>query len=316
MNRIQKFQEVLNTEASALINSAAIAGEEVIHATDLLLRCKGKIIISGIGKSGIVGRKMASTFSSIGLPAVFLHASEALHGDVGVCKPDDVAILISNSGSTAELLKLIPVLKSFAIPVVSILGKTDSSISKLSDVVLNASCNSEADTLNLVPTVSSTLAMAIGDALAVVVMHEKNFSKADFSKLHPGGQIGKNLLLKVGQVMHDIDHIARVKKNDPWKNVIIEMTRFPLGAACVVNENNELQGIITEGDIRRKLLDWNDMDGKTAADMMTINPAVISSHLILLDAIDQMENRASKISVLPVVDDNLLRGLIRIHDVY
>lgn len=313
---IRRFQKALYTESDAIKVAAERVGEEVHHAVQTILHSSGKVVVSGVGKSGIIGRKLAATLSSTGTPAMFLHAGEAFHGDLGVCHPGDVALLISHSGTTVELVRLIPILKAMQLKVMAIVGNLHSPIARDVDIVLNAGVSCEADPLNMVPTSSSTLALAMGDALAVCLMEARNFSRDDFAKFHPGGQLGKNLLYKVHQVMHPVEKVARVTADTSMKEVIIAMTHFPLGAACVVNEQNQLVGLITDGDIRRKLGEWNEISGKTAADAMTKCPSTISKDETLIQAIEMMENRNSAISVLPVVNNGYLEGLIRIHDVY
>jgi arabinose-5-phosphate isomerase len=316
LKNIHCFQQVLLIESEAIREAAGRAGEEVHFAVEAILQCKGKVVVSGVGKSGIIARKIAATLSSTGTPAMFLHASEAFHGDLGVCRSGDVALLISHSGTTVELVRLIPILKAMQLKVIALVGNLHSPIARDADITLNAGVRCEADPLNMVPTSSSSVALAMGDALAVCLMEARKFSRDDFARFHPGGQLGKNLLWKVHQVMHPIEKVARVAPDTSIKDVIIAMTHFPLGAACVVNEQNQLLGIITDGDIRRKLGEWNEISGKTAADAMTPNPSTISKDETLIQAIEMMEKRHSAISVLPVVQNGILKGLIRIHDVY
>lgn len=316
IKNISRFQQALLTESEAIQEAAQRAGVEVHHAVESILQCSGKVVVCGVGKSGIIARKIAATFSSTGTPAMFLHAGEAFHGDLGVCHPGDVAILISHSGTTVELVRLIPILKAMHLKVIALVGNLHSPIARDADITLNAGVACEADPLNMVPTSSSSVALAMGDALAVCLMEARNFSRDDFARFHPGGQLGKNLLWKVNQVMHPAEKVARVTPDTSMKQVIIAMTHFPLGAACVVNEHNQLLGIITDGDIRRKLGEWDEISGKTAADAMTPDPSTISKDETLIQAIEMMEKRQSAISVLPVVQNGYLEGLIRIHDVY
>ena len=316
LKNISRFQQALLTESEAIREAAHRAGDEVHHAVETILQCTGKVVVCGVGKSGIIARKIAATFSSTGTPAMFLHAGEAFHGDLGVCHSGDVALLISHSGTTVELVRLIPILKAMQLKVIALVGNLHSPIARDADVTLNAGVSSEADPLNMVPTSSSSVALAMGDALAVCLMETRKFSRDDFARFHPGGQLGKNLLWKVHQVMHPAEKVARVTPDTSMKEVIIAMTHFPLGAACVVNEQNQLLGLITDGDIRRKLGEWNEISGKTAADAMTPDPYTISKDETLIQAIEMMEKRNSAISVLPVVQNRILKGLIRIHDVY
>ncbi len=316
MTMIDLFNKVLAQEAQSILNNMHKNDAVVQKIVDVLYQCKGKIIVSGVGKSALVGKKITATLNSTGAPSVFLHAGEAFHGDLGVCDKHDVAIFISKSGTTIELLKLIPIFKNFEIPVIALVGNLHAPLATQSDFILDASVENEADSENLAPTNSSTLALALGDALAVCLMEKRNFKKEDFARFHPGGQLGKNLLYKVRDVMHPLEAIALVQKQQNIKDVIIKMTEKPLGAACVVNEQNVLEGIVTDGDIRRLLLKTDDIRSVKVEDVMTSNPTYLSENDTLLQAIQVMEQGNSKISVVPIVENSILKGLIRIHDVY
>lgn len=309
---------VLENEAKALVEVAARLDQSWNDAIDLLLKHQGKVVVSGIGKSGHIGQKIAATLASTGTPAVFLHAAEAVHGDLGIYTPGDPSILISKSGSTAELLRLIPILRQFRSPLIAIVGNLNSPIAKQADVVLDARVDREADPLNLAPTSSTAVALALGDALAVVLMQVRRFTDQDFARFHPAGQLGRNLWLKVADVMHQDEAVAWVKPNTPLRQVIIAMSQRPLGAACVVDQNFLLLGIITDGDLRRALLSHEDIRGLQASECMTHQPATIAPQASLKEATRLMEDRPSQISVLPVVDPSSQRclGLIRIHDIY
>jgi arabinose-5-phosphate isomerase len=311
-------QEVLAAEAQALTAVAARLDQNLTKAVELLLAHAGKVVVSGIGKSGHVAQKIAATLASTGTPAVFLHAAEAVHGDLGIYTPGDPSILISKSGSTAELLRLIPVLRQFRSPLIAILGSLNSPMAKQADVVLDARVAREADPLNLAPTCSTTAALALGDALAVALMMARRFSDQDFARYHPAGQLGRNLWLKVADVMHQDEAVAWVQPDTPLRQVIIAMSQRPLGAACVVDASFRLLGIITDGDLRRTLLTHEDIRGLSAADCMTRNPTTIPPAAELRQASRLMEDRPSQISVLPVVDSQTQRclGLIRLHDIY
>jgi len=309
---------VLETEAQALMAVAGRLDDNLTKAVELLLAHKGKVVVSGIGKSGHVGQKIAATLASTGTPAVFLHAAEAVHGDLGIYTPGDPSILISKSGSTAELLRLIPVLRQFRSPLIAILGNLNAPMAKQADVILDARVEREADPLNLAPTCSTIVALGLGDALAVALMMARRFTDQDFARYHPAGQLGRTLWLKVADVMHQNDAVAWVKPETPLRQVIIAMSQRPLGAACVVNELFQLLGIITDGDVRRVLLTHEDIRHLHAADCMTRRPTTISPEASLKEATRLMEDRPSQISVLPVVDSRNQRclGLIRIHDIY
>jgi arabinose-5-phosphate isomerase len=308
----------MEAEAQALAAAAARLDTHLTKAVEMLLSHAGKVVVSGIGKSGHIGQKIAATLASTGTPAVFLHAAEAVHGDLGIYTPGDPSILISKSGSTAELLRLIPVLRQFQSPLIAIVGNLNSPMAKQADVILDARVDREADPLNLAPTCSTTVALALGDALAVALMLARRFTDQDFARYHPAGQLGRNLWLKVADVMHQNDAVAWVNPETPLRQVIIAMSQRPLGAACVVDGDFRLLGIITDGDLRRALLDHEDIRLLRAGDCMTTQPATITPEASLGEATRLMEDRVSQISVLPVVDTPRQRclGLIRIHDIY
>ena len=309
---------VLKAESEAVAEAAVRLATGFPRAIELILCNSGKVVVTGIGKSGHVSRKIASTLRSTGTPAVFLHAAEAVHGDLGLYTPGDPTILISKSGSTAELIRLVPILRQFKSGLISIVGNTVSPLAQQTDVVLDASVKREADHLNLAPTCSSTVALALGDALAVTLMQARRFTDHDFARYHPAGQLGRNLALRVGEVMHCADQVAWVAPDAPLREVIIAMTEHPLGAACVVDREGMLLGIITDGDLRRTLLNNDEIRGLRAADVMHSRPVTIGAEASLKEAATLMEDRPSQISVLPVVEVSSGRclGLVRIHDVY
>jgi arabinose-5-phosphate isomerase len=311
-------RKVLAAEAQALAAVAARLDQNLTRAVELLLAHDGKVVVSGIGKSGHIGQKIAATLASTGTPAVFLHAAEAVHGDLGIYTPGDPSILVSKSGSTAELLRLIPILRQFRSPLIGILGNLNSPLAKQADVVLDAQVEREADPLNLAPTCSTTAALALGDALAVALMMARRFTDQDFARYHPAGQLGRTLWLKVADVMHKNEAVAWVKPDTSLHQVIIAMSQRPLGAACVVDEDYRLLGIITDGDLRRALLNHEDIRRLQASDCMTRQPVTVAPEASLKEATRLMEDRPSQISVLPVVDSQSQRcqGLIRIHDIY
>jgi arabinose-5-phosphate isomerase len=314
----QIARAVLTAEAQALTAAAVRLNHNLANAVELLLNHQGKAVVSGIGKSGHIGQKIAATLASTGTPAVFLHAAEAVHGDLGIYTPGDPSILISKSGSTAELLRLIPVLRQFRSPLIAIVGNLNSPMAHQANVVLDAQVEKEADPLNLAPTCSTTVALALGDALAVALMMARRFTDKDFARYHPAGQLGRNLWLTVAEVMHRDEAVAWVNPATPLRQVIIAMSQRPLGAACVVEADFQLLGIITDGDLRRALLTHEDIRGLQAADCMTRQPVTIAPEAGLREATRLMEDRTSQIAVLPVVDPRSQRclGLIRIHDIY
>jgi arabinose-5-phosphate isomerase len=311
-------RQAMQAEAAAIQVAAARLDESFDRALEIILAENSKLVICGIGKSGHIGSKLAATFSSCGIPSVFLHAAEAIHGDLGVYQPGDPTIVLSKSGSTAEVLRLMPMFKKFNSPVIAIIGNTDSPIAAAADVVLDASVEREADPMNLMPTSSSTVALAIGDALAAALVKARAFTKEDFATFHPGGQLGRNLLMTVGDVMHAADRVACASADETLREVVIRMTQFPLGAACITDADQQLAGIITDGDIRRLLSSDGDILNMKVGDCMTKSPIATQPAMSLGEAVRIMEDRPSQISVLPVVADDGLQfiGLLRLHDAY
>ena len=310
--------EVLKQEGQELLDAADRIAESVVKSSDIISNHSGKVVLCGMGKSGLIAQKIAATLCSIGNKAVFLHAAEAAHGDLGIYAPGDPTILISKSGATEEMLRLIPILKEFNSPLIGILGNMKSPLVRQMDVVLDASVKKEADPLGIVPTSSTTLTLAIGDAIVGVLMSQGDFKQDDFARLHPAGDLGRRLRLIVENIMQSIQDVAIVSKNDNLRKVVIEMTEKPQGAALVVDGENQLIGIVTEGDLRRALADGKDIDKITVIDLMTPNPIAININSPLKEAIFLMEDRKSQISVLPVVknDGKTCAGLLRLHDIY
>lgn len=304
-------------EAEAIQIAAGRMGDTMVTVVRTILSSKGKVVVIGMGKSGHIAEKIVATLCSTGTPSVFLHAAEATHGDLGIYEPGDPTIMISKSGATAELVNLIPVLRQFKTPLIGILGNLSSPLARLVDTVLDGRVSREADPLNLAPTSSSTVALAIGDALAAALMHARQFTDMDFARYHPSGQLGHNLTLRVADVMHIGNDVAWVSPGDSLRSVVIAMTHHPLGAACVIDGERHLQGIITDGDLRRALNTYDDIRLLMAADIMTNHPIAILENVTLKEAARLMEDRPSQISVLPVIDhDQCCVGLLRIHDVY
>jgi arabinose-5-phosphate isomerase len=315
---IRVGREVMENEGRAVLAAAQRLDQQFPKAVEFILAHRGKILITGLGKSGRIGEKVVATLSSTGTPAVFLHPVEAAHGDLGIYSAGDPTILISKSGATEELLRLVPILRERKSPLIGILGNVNSPLSKCMDVVLDASVQSEADPHNLTPSSSTSVALALGDALAIALMLARKFMPEDFARNHPGGQIGRNLGVNVLEVMKRNDDVAWASFDDPLKQVIIAMTERPLGAACVITQEGALAGLITDGDLRRALRIHDDIRGLCVGDVMTRGPVTIHPDATLHEALDVMENRSSQISVLPVVDRATGRclGLLRLHDVY
>jgi arabinose-5-phosphate isomerase len=270
-----------------------------------------------MGKSGHIARKIVATLCSTGTPAVFLHPAEAVHGDLGIYTPGDPTVLLSKNGSSRELLALVPILRELHSPLIGILGGKGSPLAAQMDVLLDASVEREADPHNLAPTASAVTALALGHALAIALMCARGFTPREFSRFHPGGQLGRNLLLAVREAMHSGEEVAMVPPGASLKEVIIAMTRRPMGGACVVAADGTLEGLITDGDLRRALTMHDDIRELRAEDAMTRVPVTIGPDATLGAALERMERRPSQISVLPVVDHaGRALGLLRLHDVY
>ena len=306
----------METEADAIRLAASRLDDQFARAVDLIRSHSGKVVVSGLGKSGFVAQKLAATLCSTGTPAVFLHPVDALHGDVGICSANDPAILFSKSGTTLELLRLVPVLRGLGSPLIGILGNRTSALARQMDLVLDAAVRAEADPFNLAPTASTAVATAIGDALALAVMQARNMNHQDFAERHPAGQLGRNLRVTVRQVMHTGDEVAWAEPEVSMRAVIIAMNRCPLGAAVVVSGSGRLEGVVTDGDLRRALRDNEDIRQVCARDVMTAHPVTIGPDATLQEAMRLMEDRPSQISVLPVVEDGRCTGLVRLHDLY
>jgi arabinose-5-phosphate isomerase len=308
---------VMEAEAHAILTAAARLNADFARAVDILAEHAGKTVVIGIGKSGRIAEKIVSTLCSTGTPAVFLHAAEAGHGDLGIYAAGDPTILISKSGATTELLRLIPALKAMRSPLIGILGSACSPLAREVDVLIDASVRCEADPHDLAPTASAAVALALGDALAIAVMRARNFGPSDFARNHPQGQLGRRLHTPVREVMHAGAEVAWARPADAMRAVIVAMTRHPLGAACVIGEDGWLEGIITDGDLRRALEAHENLLALPTAELMTRRPVTVSPDATLQEALRLMEDRPSQISVLPVVDagTGCCLGLLRIHDV-
>jgi arabinose-5-phosphate isomerase len=310
-------REALEIESAALHRCAGRLDGELLRAVELILPHPGKVVVTGIGKSGHVARTLVATLCSTGTAAVFLHPAEAVHGDLGIYTPGDPTVLISKHGTSAEMLSLVPLLRQFQSPLIGILGSAQSPLAAQMDVLLDASVEREADPNNLAPTASAVAALGLGHALAIALIRARNFTPEEFGRFHPGGQLGRNLRLRVEEAMHAGSEVAWVGPDTPLKDVIIAMTRCPLGAACVVTAEGMLAGIVTDGDLRRALSTHDDIRPLRAADAATRRPVSIAPTALLAAALDLMERRASQISVVPVVDaGGRALGLLRLHDIY
>ncbi len=312
-NAIQKAKEVVRIEAKAVGDLEHRIGKEFARAVDLLFHCKGRVIVTGMGKSGIVARKIVATMNSTGTASVFLHPSDAVHGDLGMVRKEDVAICISKSGGTDEVASLVPMLKRIGVPVISMVGSLQSQLARDSDICLDTTVKEEACPHDLAPTASTTATLAMGDALAVALLERRNLSKEEFALLHPGGNHGKRLLLKVEELMFTGAAVPVVKQSVPLKDAILEMTSKRLGATCVVDDSGKLIGIITDGDLRRLLQKTTEVSHLTAETPMTRNPKTIRREALAAVALQEMESY--NITQLVVVDDRHVPiGIIHIHD--
>ncbi len=310
---IAKAKEVIKIEADAVNELLGRIDKNFVKAVRLIYKAKGRVIITGVGKSGLIARKIVATFNSTGTPAIYLHPTDALHGDLGMVRKDDITIVISKSGNTDELLNLTPMIKRLGVKVIGMLGKKNSRISKYCDVVLDISVKSEACPYDLAPTASTTVTLVMGDALAVSLLNLRGFTIEDFASFHPGGSLGKRLSLKISEIMYTGKDIPIVKENDSLKKAIIEITSKRLGTTAVVNTKGKLTGIITDGDLRRLLEKTMDITGLKAKDIMTRNPKTIEPDLLASFALQQMENY--KITSLIVIGKgNVPIGIIHLHD--
>ncbi len=307
-------RKVLQTEADAILALIDRLDDRFEQAIELLLRCQGRVIVTGMGKSGIICRKIAATLSSTGTPAFFLHPAEAIHGDLGVIQADDVVIALSLSGHTGEILRVVEAVKRLGARLIALTGDGDSPLGHAADVVLDCSVSKEACPMNLAPTASTTAALALGDALAMTLLVAKGFKQEDFANLHPGGRLGKRLM-RVEQLMHAGDDAPSVRSVTRMPDVIYEMSRKGFGMTTVVNDEARLVGIITDGDLRRHLTDTRDIQDRTAGDVMTPDPVTILRDLLAVEALNIMEQR--KITALVVVDDDRrVAGVLQIHDLW
>jgi arabinose-5-phosphate isomerase len=307
-------RKVLQTEAAAILALVDRVDERFARAVELVRDCRGHVILTGMGKSGIVCRKIATTLSSTGTSALFLHPAEALHGDLGVIRSEDVVIALSYSGENEELVRILETLKRLGTPLIAVTGDPDSTLGKAADVVLDCGVTEEACPMNLVPTASTTAMLALGDALAMTVLVEKGFQPEDFAKLHPGGMLGRKLK-RVEQLMHHGDQVPIVRPTTAMLDVIYEMSRKGLGMTCVVDGNQALLGIITDGDLRRTMTAFPNVLERKASDVMTGHPITISRTALAAEALRILEER--KITSLVVINaERRVEGVIHLHDLW
>ena len=304
---------VLETEAQAILNLRDRINEGFVQACKLLLGCEGRIIVTGIGKSGHIGNKIAATLASTGSPAFFMHPGEASHGDIGVITKKDVVIALSYTGNTDEILAILPVIKLLGVPLISITGNPNSTLAKIADINLNVNIEKEACPLGLVPTSSTTATLAMGDALAVALLETRGFTAEDFARSHPGGTLGKRLLLRVDNLMRTGDAIPKVKKDVLLAEALIEITNKRMGMTIVTNNDGVLAGIFTDGDLRRVIDKSLDIHNTKIAEVMTVNCKTITLGMLAIEAIQVMEQYG--ITTLAIVDDNNIPiGVVHMHD--
>lgn len=306
-------RNVLTIEADAVAALAKRLDGSFVAAHELLLNCRARVVVSGMGKSGHIANKIAATLASTGTPAFFLHPAEASHGDLGMITDDDVVLALSNSGESPELLAIVPYLKRHGIKLIAMTGKPHSTLAREATVHLDASVEKEACPLNLAPTASTTAALALGDALAISLLEARGFSEEDFARTHPGGALGKRLLIRVAELMHRGDRLPCVSEDASLHDALFEMTRKGLGATAIVDAENKLIGIFTDGDLRRTLEKNADLRGVAVASVMTRNPLTMRSDKLAAEAAQLMQARRIT-CVLIVDDDNRLVGAIHTHD--
>jgi arabinose-5-phosphate isomerase len=308
-------KKVLQTEAAAILALVDRLDDRFERAVRLLLDCRGRVIVTGMGKSGIICRKIAATFTSTGTPAFFLHPAEAIHGDLGVLQADDVIVALSYSGETDELLRLLETIKRLGARLIAITGDCSSTLGRAADVALDCRVSEEACPMNLVPTASTSAALALGDALAMTLLVEKGFRQEDFANLHPGGKLGKKLM-RVEQLMHRGEEAPIVEGTTRMHDVMYEMSRKALGMTCVVDNAGRIAGIITDGDLRRQMISTGpDFLNQVAADVMTRNPTTVTVETFAAEALNILEQR--KITSLVVVDDcQHVQGVVHLHDLW
>jgi arabinose-5-phosphate isomerase len=304
-------KNTLTLEANSILELRDFINDEFEKIVHLLLQAKGRLVISGIGKSAIIGQKIVATLNSTGTPSIFMHAADAIHGDLGMIREDDAVMIISKSGESPEIKVLVTLIQNLGNPLIAMVGKIPSALSEGASYILNTTVSQEACPNNLAPTSSTTAQMAMGDALAVCLMEAKGFTSDDFAKFHPGGALGKKLYLRVNDLSKQNEKPA-VKESSTLKEVIVEITKRRLGLTAVLNENNELTGVITDGDLRRMLEKGVDLEKTNAKDIMSPSPKTIAQDALAVHALDTM--RKNNITQLLVADEKNYVGVIHLHD--
>jgi len=314
-NTLERARQVLEIEAQEILSLANRLDDHFVNAVQLILHCDGRVVVSGMGKSGHIGRKLASTFASTGTPSFFMHPAEASHGDLGMITSNDVVIFLSNSGKSDELLSILPVIKRIGAKIISITGNTDSELARESEIHLSAHVSQEACPLGLSPTASSTASLALGDALAICVLDQRAFTAEDFARSHPGGSLGKRQVVRVKDIMREVDRAPSIKEDALLSDAILEISLKGLGFTAIVNAQSEPIGIFTDGDLRRQLSKKVDYEKQSIKEIMNKNPKTIFDDQIIIDAINLMD--LNKINGILVVNrENKLVGAFNMHDLF
>lgn len=314
MGVIESVKKTLKIEADSILHLIDKVDEDYERAVDLILNCKGKIIVTGMGKSGQIGKKIAATLSSTGTPSIFLHPAEGVHGDLGVLRQEDCILAISNSGETQEIVDLLPTIKRFGIKIISIVGNKNSTLSKSSDCILDGSVEREACPLNLAPTASTTVALAVGDALAVALLEKRGFKEEDFALFHPSGSLGKRLLTRVADIYHNKDEVPFVYEGTKVSDAIYTISSKGFGCAAIVDKKKVVKGIVTDGDLRRGMQKYKDVFYEIVDVVGSPNPKLINKDELAAKALKIMEDN-SITSLLVADDDGVLDGIIHLHDI-
>lgn len=309
---LQRARQALDIESQAVNAVAGRLGVDFVKAAELTIGCRGKLVVTGIGKSGAIGRKLAGTFSSTGTPSLFLHPAEGVHGDLGAVTGQDVVLLLSYSGETDELIAIMPAIKRVGAGVISMVGNPGSTLGRYADVVLDVSVEREACPLGLAPTASAAAMLALGDALALAVMDVRQFTREDYARLHPAGALGRQLTLRVADVMRTGDAVATVSENTSVRDALFAITQARAGATNVVDERGALLGIITDGDVRRHMLTDADLLSRSAGEIMTKTPRTISPDKLATEGLHIMESL--KIGEMPVIEDSRVVGMLMLKD--
>jgi len=311
---IDVANRVLDIESAAIKDLKGTLNKSFVEACEACGNCKGKIIVMGLGKSGHIADKIAATFASTGTPAFFIHPSEAIHGDLGMIDKEDIVLILSYSGETEEIVSLIPIIKNMGITIIALTGNQKSKLSNEATINLNVEVKEEACPMNLAPTASTTAALAMGDAIAVALLEKKGFTKEDFAKSHPGGVLGKKLLLSLGDIMHEDDEIPMVYETDKLASGLIEMSEKALGMTAVLNNENDLVGIFTDGDLRRTLENKVDIQSTYMKEVMKKDPYIMGAETLAYNAVAIIQEM--KITSLLIVKDKKVIGALNIHDLF